>query len=423
MNPDSSPVPAKPMRLLLLTETIPYPLDTGGRIKTFNTLQILSARHEVHCHALVHDVRHLRFEENLRPHCASVTLHSVFRSYPREALSLASSLATRLPFVVGRHFHRRILRRLQAACQQHRFDAIYCDHLSMMEYGRRLGLPIVLDAHNVEFEIIRRYAATLGWSPLRAFAELEWHRLRQYERRWYPQCRLIFSVSDIDARTIREMAGARVPVVTIPIAIDARAAPVIDELVAAPEILFVGGFHWPPNTDAVTFFIQEILPHVRGVVPDARLTVVGRNYEQVVKRTGTPTGVRFAGHVDDVELYFRRSRVMVVPIRSGSGMRVKILDALARGLPTVATSVGCEGIDIRIGADLLVADDPVDFAAQVVRLLTDRPLAESLAKAGRLLALRAYDKSVVASRICDAVEGHIRTAPPNSAPSRPESSF
>ena len=391
------------MRLLFLTETIPFPLDSGGRIKTFNTLRILSSGHDVHCHALVRDPRHLRFESDLAPHCKELSLHLVPRSYPREAAALAASQVTGIPFVVGRHFHRAVQARLDVACRAHRFDAVYCDHLSMLEYGRRLKLPIILDAHNVEFEIIRRHAGTLGWSPLRALAELEWRRLERYERRWYPGCALIFAVSEVDGRSIRGLAGRQVPIEVVPIAVDARSMTPVAELTSSPEILFVGGLHWPPNADAVAYFVREILPAVRRALPDARLTVVGRSYESVARRVDGIEGVRFVGHVDDVEPYFQGSRVMVVPIRSGSGMRVKILDGLARGLPIVATTVGCEGIEVEAGRHLLVADAPGDFAAQVVRVLTDDALARSVAEAGRRLALDVYDTTAVAGRIHGAL--------------------
>jgi len=148
------------MRLLFLTETIPYPLDSGGRIKTYNTLKVLSSEHEVHCHALVRDRERLRFEPELRSVAATVTLHPLERSWSHEISCAALAQATGAPFLVVRHFHRHVFEQLRTACRGATFDAVYCDHLSMLEYGRRLDLPIVLDAHNVEFEIVRRHAAT-----------------------------------------------------------------------------------------------------------------------------------------------------------------------------------------------------------------------------------------------------------------------
>jgi len=391
------------MRLLFLTETIPFPLDSGGRIKTYNTLKVLSSEHEVHCHALVRDRERLRFESELKAVAAAVTLHPLERSWSHEISCAALAQVTGKPFFVVRHFHRHIFELLRLACRNTSFDAVYCDHLSMLEYGRRLDLPIVLDAHNVEFEIIRRQAATLGVSPWRLFAELEWRRLEKYERKWYPACRLIYSVSSVDARQIRELAGGNVPVVDVPIAVEAKTlgtGPVPRE----NRILFVGGLHWPPNADAVRFFVDEIFPIIRETVPDATFTVVGRNPERVSRALGEVPGVEFAGHVDDVEPYFRGSRAMVVPIRAGSGMRVKILDSMGRGVPTVATTVGCEGIDVVSGTHLLVEDDPRAFAAAVVRVLSDDALALSLSKAGREIVLDLYDVAAIRARVLKVLE-------------------
>ena len=281
----------------------------------------------------------------------------------------------------------------------------------MLEYGRRLNLPIIHDAHNVEFEIIRRHAATLRVSAMRGFAALEWRMLRRYERALYPRCALIYSVSDVDAQSIRRFCGDRSTVAVVPISVDARGVAPASPTVAGHELLFVGGLHWPPNADAVAYFIDEIFPLVRSRLPDAHLTVVGRTDARVQHRLRTISGVTFAGHVPDIEPFFRRSRAMVVPLRSGSGMRVKILDALARGMPTVTTSVGCEGIDARSGSHLLIADTPTAFAAAVVRLLTDDELAMSLSKSSRELVQNKYDESVVGRQTLAALSRHWRLSP------------
>jgi polysaccharide biosynthesis protein PslH len=383
------------MKLLFLTETIPFPLDSGGRIKTYHTLGILSQEHDIHCHTFIREERQREFERDLVGHCRSLTLHLRRRSWPLEARSLAAAYTSGLPFLVQRHFDRGVLEQLKSACSQISFDAVYCDHLSMVEYGRRLGLPLICDAHNVEFEIVKRHAATLGGSPLRILAELEWRALRRYERSIYPHCRLIYSVSDIDAQSIRALSGENVPVAAVPIPVDTKAVAVAMEPRRTRELLFVGGLHWPPNADAVVFFIERILPLIRAAVPDVRLTVVGRSYESVRGRLRSSESVTFVGHVVDVEPYFRRCRAMVVPLRSGSGMRVKILDALARGIPTVTTTVGCEGIDAESGRHLLIADTPAAFADSVVRLLTDNGLSGMISAEARTLAQTKYDVSVV----------------------------
>jgi glycosyltransferase involved in cell wall biosynthesis len=365
----------------------------------------------VHCHAFIREEAQRRHESDLDTCCHSLTLHLKPRSLVSEACSLLAGYGTGTPFLVRRHFDRAVFADLRRLIDRCRFDAVYCDHLSMLEYGRRLNLPIIHDAHNVEFEIIRRHAATLPFSALRGFAALEWRMLRRYERALYPRCALIYSVSDVDAESIRRYCGEQSSVAVVPIAVDVHRVAQASPIGAGHELLFVGGLHWPPNADAVGYFIDDILPIVRRRLPDAHLTVVGRTDERVQHRLCTVSGVTFAGHVPDIEPFFRRSRAMVVPLRSGSGMRVKILDALARGMPTVTTSVGCEGIEATAGHHLLIADTAAAFAADVVRLLTDDELAMSLSRSSRELVQRKYDESVVGRQTLAALNRHWRLSP------------
>jgi polysaccharide biosynthesis protein PslH len=392
------------MRILVITETVPYPLDTGGRIKTWYTLQALSRAHEVHCHAFVRDVAQRDAAlPALRQICQSVELHLVTRGFVREVSYLAQSLATGLPFTVCRHFDRAVCAQVIAACRDLQIDAVYCDHLSMFEYAIRAGVPIVHDAHNVEHRIVQRYARHLGLDPRRPVYEREWRRLRAYEMAMYRRAALIFSVSALDRDDIASLAGGHVPVMSVPIPVNVSGTEPIEHLCEAPNVLFLGALDWPPNADAVDFFLSEVWPRVRAQVPGGRLTVVGRGEGPLARRWSATPGVRFTGRVPDIEPWIRQSRVMIVPIRSGSGMRVKILDAFARGLPVVATSVGFEGIEAIPGRHLAVADEADAFGDATVHLLRADEAAHRLSRAGRELALARYDAPVVAALQLEAL--------------------
>ena len=383
------------MRLLFLTETIPFPLDSGGRIKTYHTLRALAGDHEVHVHAFIRDASQRRHAPELERFCAALTLHLRPRSWAGEAVALVRSFAGGVPLTVVRHFDRSVLEDLERACREQRFDAAYYDHLSMLEYARRLPLPIIHDAHNVEFELIRRHTATIGPLPAKVIAGREWRLVKAYERERYAECRLIFAVSERDAGSIRALAGGSADVRVIPISVDARGTTPLGARPPEPALLYVGGLHWPPNADAVLYFVQEIWPLVRRDTPGATLTIVGRDDATAARMLRETPGVRLAGYVDDVSPYFERARALVVPLRSGGGMRVKILETLARGLPVISTSIGYEGIDAVPGVHLLAADTPAGFAAEVRRAFHDDGLLQGLAGAGRKLVLERYDTQVV----------------------------
>jgi len=390
------------MRILLLTETIPYPLDSGGRIKTYHTLRMLSDEHEVHCLAFIRNEDQRAHISRLREVCASVTLELVPRSPLRELGYVTRSLRNGLPYTVLRHFEPASLAAVRRVSEQG-FDLVYADHLSMMEYARRLNLPVVYDAHNVEFEILRRYARARRLSPLSPLLAREWRLVRKYERLVYRNSDLVCTVSEGDARVILELAGKSTHVRVIPISVDSHTAQPIQQLTREPRLLFVGGLHWPPNLDAILHFARDMWPLVQRLVPAAQLTIVGRDDVAAARSLRQTTGFTLTGYVDDVGPYLTGSRALVVPLRAGSGMRVKILDAFARGLPVVSTPTGHEGIDVEPGVHLLSAEEPRLFAREVARVLSDDRLAAALATRARRLVEARYDVRAVSRALLEAI--------------------
>lgn len=390
------------MRILFITETIPYPLDSGGRIKTYHTLRMLAPAHEVRVHAFIRDAAQAAHRPALEALGVSVALHHLPRSLAREARAALRSL-TAAPYTVERHVDRDVCRAIAAAAQDWRPDLVYCDHLSMAEYALPLGVPVVYDAHNVEHAILQRFAATRRNPVTRAGAAIEWRRVRAYERDVCRKSRLVLVVSDVDRQALARLAGAAVPYAIVPIAVDGAGVAPIGTLTVEPRVLFLGGLHWPPNADGLVTFVRDVWPLVRAARPEATLTSVGRDDHPAAATLREAPAVRLTGWVPDIDPFVRQSRVLVVPLRAGSGMRVKILEAMARGIPVVSTSVGCEGIDIVAGQHLLVEDDPARFASAVVRVLSDDALAASLAREARALVLARYDAAVVADTLFAAL--------------------
>lgn len=392
------------MRVLVVTETVPYPLDSGGRIKTYHTLEILRRAHDVRLHAFIRDEGQRAHRAPLEALGVPTTLHLVSRSMPREAWFAARSLVG-APYSVGRHFDAGVLQSLEATVAEWRPDLVYCDHLSMAEYARRLPVPFAYDAHNVEYAILERFAGTRRDPLSRGAAAVEWRRVRRYEADVCRRSRLVFVVSDVDAAVLSGLAGPGVPFCTVPIAVDATGVTPVQRLTAAPDLMFLGGLHWPPNADALATFVRTAWPRVRAAVPAATLTSVGRDDSPLTAECRATPGVTVTGWVPDIDPFVQRSRVLVVPMRAGSGMRVKILEAMARGVPVVSTTVGCEGIEVESGRHLLVADTPEAFADAVIQVLQDDRLAASLAGAARALVLERYDVAAVSARVLSALDG------------------
>jgi glycosyltransferase involved in cell wall biosynthesis len=172
------------------------------------------------------------------------------------------------------------------------------------------------------------------------------------------------------------------------------------------HILHIGTMYWPPNIDAVNWFVRHVYPLIRQERPDVQFDVVGsRPPAELLALNDAGLGINVTGYVQDPIPYQRRAAVMVVPLLAGGGMRVKILNALAEGIPIVSTTLGYEGISVAPGKDILVGDTPEEFATAVLSLLNDVDLATQIAARGRQTVVEKYDYRMACRPLDDVYAG------------------
>ena len=380
------------MNVLLLTQVVPYPPESGPRIKTLNVLRYLAQRHNVHLVSFVRSEREAAHAQALADYCSGITTVPIKRSRVRDISYLGRSLLSGRPFLVERDDSRAMRKTLAQLVSRHHFDAVHADQLSMAQFALDLGLPLrVLDQHNAVWTIVQRSAQRAPWF-MRIPAEIEWRKLRGYEGRLCREFDHTIVVSDDDRRALEQAAGHPVTASVIPIAVDTSALAFAPRSADARHVLSVATMFYPPNAEGVLWFGRHVFPRVRSALPGTRFVVVGSRPTPAVSELGRRSpGIDVMGYVSNLKPVLQQSGVLVVPVHSGSGMRVKILEGFARGIPIVSTSIGIEGIDARHNVHLLVADDPRGFAAAVVRLLCEPETARRLARAGRQLVETHYD--------------------------------
>ncbi|HEX6178953.1 MAG TPA: glycosyltransferase family 4 protein, partial [Thermoanaerobaculia bacterium] len=252
------------------------------------------------------------------------------------------------------------------------------------------GMPVVLFEHNVEHLIWKRLA-THELRPIhRVLLNIEAWKMRRREAIACRQADLTIAVSDTDADRLREISPAA-RLVSTATGVDTdyflpAGAPASDH-----SLVFTGSLDWFPNEDAILHFLSAILPQIRAAVPDTTVTFVGRNPSAKLQAAvRNVAGARLTGTVDDVRPYVRDGAVFVVPLRIGSGTRLKIFEALAMGKAVVSTTVGAEGLGLDHGAHFLQADTPADFASAVISLLRDPQRRDALGTAARDLVESRY---------------------------------
>lgn len=381
------------MKVLLLTQVLPYPPDSGPKVKTWNVVKYLAQRHRV---TLVSFVRGDQREDIqvLERLCAGgVYIVPMERSKVGDAIHMLRSLLTGQPFLMirdDRAAMRHLVGRLTA---EQRFDVVHADQLNMAQYAARVsGAAKVLDAHNALWLLYRRLWETVHPGPQKWLLGRDWRLLKAYEGRICREFDAVLAVSQEDRAALEEAAGRAVDITVIPIAIDTEEVALVERVPEPRHVLHIGTMYWPPNIDGVRWFVRDVWPLIRKRRPDAQFDIVGaRPPREIVALGGDETGINVTGYVPDPTPYLRRAALMVVPLRAGGGMRVKILNALAQGIPVVSTTLGCEGIAVTPGWDALLGDTPETFAAQVLRVLNDPDLGRRLAVNGRRLVEREYD--------------------------------
>jgi glycosyltransferase involved in cell wall biosynthesis len=287
---------------------------------------------------------------------------------------------------------------------RYHFDVLQIEGLEMSLYWKAIAgngnevrpsvSAVVYDEHNAEYVLQRRAFEIDRTKPLRwhaAFYSLiQWRKLVRFEASVCRVVDAVLTVSETDASALRAIASP--PRLTVvPNGVDVDYFEWVFERASRPALVFTGTMDFRPNIDAVSWFCEDILPHVRKDIPEISFYIVGRSPSHAVLQLGKLPGVVVTGLVEDVRPFFRKASVFVVPMRFGGGTRLKVLEAMASGLPVVSTTLGVEGIESEPGQHLIVADEPASFAKWVVQLLGDRTMRRRIAENARDVVEREYD--------------------------------
>ncbi len=387
------------MNILYLSQLLPYPLDAGAKVREYYVLQYLAARHRVTLAAFVRSSDSVAAQAHVESLVARLVTCPIRRSAWREAAAIGRSALSSEPVLIARDHSPEMFALLRQLTAEAQFDAIHSDQLWMAPYalaaGRRPGIGgrkprLVLDQHNAVYLIPRRLAQSAHNPALRLAWRREARQMARYEATVCQVFDRVVTVTEADRAALTQLypAGRAPDFSVIPICVDAQASGQRPRS-NTPGLLFVGGMHWPPNADGARWFAEAILPIIRERVPQARFLAVGRQPPESFRQAAD--FIEAPGYVDEPGPFWARSQVFVVPLRAGGGMRVKILDAWAQGVPVVSTTIGAEGLVFRAGEDILIGDTPEAFAEAVVSVLSNANLAQRLAAGGRANVEQHYD--------------------------------
>jgi glycosyltransferase involved in cell wall biosynthesis len=382
-------------KLLFLGHNLPHPPHEGALIRSYHTLRLLSeafdvtAAHFFRCHAHPSEGDRESALAALAPY-GSVAAFPIPQEFSRTRFvwDHLRSLFTGTPYVRWVHESRPFRDAVTSWMARSAFNLVHVDSLDLLAYLPDLPkVPVVLNHHNVESQLLRRRADHDG-GLVGAYIRHQARLVEEAERTWCDRVDLNIAVSSGDASLLRALAP-RAEFQVIPNGVDTTAF-VPTKGTPSGGLAFVGGYSWFPNADAMRYFATEILPLIRARRPNTRLRWIGKIPRESA-REFTSLGVEVMGYVDDIRPLMAEAECLVVPLRVGGGTRLKILDAWALGKAVVSTTVGSEGLEIRHGSNILLADTPESFAAETLRVLDDASLRDTLAQGGRETAIQVYD--------------------------------
>jgi glycosyltransferase involved in cell wall biosynthesis len=392
------------MKILFLTLIVPYPPDAGPRIKTWHVLRYLSENG--YSITLLTFVR--KEEEKYLPYlhqiCERVIAIPIQRSKIRDVLALSKSLLGGSPFLIERDSRPAMTKTAKELLQKELFDVIHIDQVNMAQFildnnGHHTSSKTIFDAHNATWLILERMRTTAP-ALMKPIIALEAKKLRNYENQLVQKVDHVLTVTENDRQLLIENPddeNLKSKFHVIPIAVNTLELRPVERKEGSNQILTIGSLNYPPNADGIRWFLRDIFPEIKRQKPEAALTIIGKNPPKDFFTLASPFGdaIQITGYVEDLTPYLEKSALMVVPVLAGGGMRVRILEAFSRGIPVVTTSIGLEGIAAENGRDVIVEDDPIEFANAVVALLDNPAEQRRLAYNARDLVTTLYDWKAV----------------------------
>ncbi|MEW6071631.1 MAG: glycosyltransferase, partial [Planctomycetota bacterium] len=390
-SPPGAPALAWRPRILVVSPYQVHPPDHGGGVRILNLVRRLAADCELHLLIFHHGGDDPVQRAALAPYCASVGFHDW---QPRLQPDLLGLGAPNAQLFASEALEARIRELVHTLG----IDVVQLEYTELGQFARASdGVPVILTEHDIarrQHRRRRRLAFHRRFPEGNDFGRtyLDWVRTARYEIAVCRRADRVLAMSADDAGFLaRYLSDGRARLRVAPNAVDTRSYVPGGGLDSRRGVLFVGNWQNLPNVDALEFFLADVWPLVRLRRPDATLSVVGANPSPRVLGAGGRDGVTVVGPVADLRRTYLEHRVLVAPLRAGSGTRLKILEAFASGLPVVSTRLGAEGIECADGEHLLLADDPVPMARALERLLADDELAGALAARARRLVEERYD--------------------------------
>lgn len=373
------------MKIFVLLPRIPYPLEKGDKLRAFNQIKQLAKNNEVVLCALNDkNVDEQKAFQALQPYCSSINFIRLPKS--RILLGLVRAFFKGLPLQCGYFYNRQAARKVDALIAKHKPDILYGQLVRVAEYIRHKDIPKAIDYQDVFSYGMKRRRDIASWIT-RPMFNMEYQRLCRYEAKVFDE----FDVKTIISKPDRDLIPhpKKDEILIIPNGVDHDYfKPQGQE--KRYDIVFTGNMGYPPNVNAVDYLANEILPIVWKTLPETKMYIAGATPDPKVKKAASDR-IIVSGWLDDIRDAYAQSRVFIAPMRIGTGLQNKLLEAMSMGLPAITTPLANASLGATPNEEILVGDNAEELAQHIITLLTNPEKAAQIAQAGFDFTNRVYD--------------------------------
>ncbi len=387
------------MKILMLTPYLPYPLLSGGQIRTYNLLKKLANKHDVTLFSLIKDNDEKKYVPELEKYCKNV---KVFKrsSKPFTLKNILKTAFSSYPFLVIRNHAPEIISAVEEELAKNKYDLIHAETFYMMPHIPKTTIPTILVEQTIEYLGYESYAKKASFL-IRAILNIDINKIRRWEKHYWKVCDTLIVMSEDDKRYISNEIKESKKIEVVANGVDTKWFEEVKKTKHKyPTLLSVGTFKWLPNVEAVEFLVKKVWPLIKKELPTAKLWIVGNApTENVYQYEKRDPSIKVIGRIPDIRNAFSGADVLMAPVFSGKGTRYKVLEAMASETPIVSTSTAVEGLSVKNSVHVMIDDTEQGMANLAIELLNNPKKRETMAQYGKKFVKDNYDWSLISNKL------------------------
>lgn len=382
------------MKILMITPYLPYPLLSGGQIRSYNLLKNLSKKHKITLFSFIRDDSEMNYIEELTKYCKLVKVFKRRKAWDIKNILLAAF--TPYPFLVSIYFSLSLRKAIEKELNRGDYDLIHAETFYVMPNIQTTKIPTLLVEQTIEYLVYQNFVDNLKIFPIKPLLYFDVMKIRVWEKHYWRRATSLVAMSEED----KEIMGQAVPKKSIDIVANGVDIGFFTKTKKIkpkrPTVLFVGNFKWLPNKDAAKFLTYDIWPKIKKKIANAKLWIVGQNPTAEILSLAKQKDVLVEGSIKDIRDAFGKASVLLAPIRNGRGTKYKVLEAMATKLPVVSTPLGVDGIDAQDNKEVFIAEGCQDLAEKTINVLKDEELGDNIAINAYQLIKNKYNWKLIA---------------------------